>query len=106
MRLIDVDELKADYHMADDCKDCETGYRSCEYDRIYSKMDFCGWLDDAPTVDAVPVVRCKDCRYWKKSSLFSGHMVCRYVVDCSVVRREDDFCSRGERKDGEHEQTN
>ena len=57
MRLIDVDELKADYHMADDCKDCETGYRSCEYDRIYSKMDFCGWLDDAPTVDAVPVER-------------------------------------------------
>ena len=55
MRLIDVDELKADYYMADDCKDCETGYRSCEYDRIYSKMDFCGWLDDAPTVDAVLV---------------------------------------------------
>jgi len=54
-RLIDVDALKADYGMAEDCKDCQTGYRSCEYDRIYSKMDFCGWLDDAPTVDAVPV---------------------------------------------------
>ena len=54
-RLIDVDALKADYGMAEDCKDCKTGYRSCEYDRIYSKMDFCGWLDDAPTVDAVPV---------------------------------------------------
>lgn len=57
MRLIDVDALKADYGMAEDCKDCKTGYRSCEYDRIYSKMDFCGWLDDAPTVDAVPVRR-------------------------------------------------
>ena len=55
MKLIDVDALRADYGMAEDCKDCETGYRSCEYDRIYSKMDFCGWLDDAPTVDAVPV---------------------------------------------------
>ena len=54
--MIDVDALKADYGMADDCKDCKTGYRSCEYDRIYSKMDFCGWLDDAPTVDAIPVV--------------------------------------------------
>lgn len=100
-RLIDVDALRADYGMAEDCKDCKTGYRSCEYDRIYSKMDFCGWIDDAPTVDAVPVVRCRDCLYWQKSSLFRGHTVCRYVLDCSVVRREDDFCSRGERKDGE-----
>lgn len=54
MRLIDVDALRADYGMAEDCKKCKTGYRSCEYDRIYSKMDFCGWLDDAPPVDAVP----------------------------------------------------
>ena len=42
MRLIDLDALRADYGMAEDCKNCKTGYRSCEYDRIYSKMDFCG----------------------------------------------------------------
>ena len=54
-----------------------------------------------PTVDAVPVVRCRDCLYWQKSSLFRGHTVCRYVLDCSVVRRDDDFCSRGERMDGD-----
>ena len=24
--------------------------KACEYDRIYSKMDFCGWLDDADVV--------------------------------------------------------
>lgn len=60
-RLIDVDALRADYGMAEDCKDCKTEWRSCQYDRIYSKMDFCGWLDDAPTVDAVPVRRGK----WK-----------------------------------------
>ena len=46
-KLIDVDALRANYGMAEDCKNCKTGYRSCEYDRIYSKMDFCGWLDDA-----------------------------------------------------------
>ena len=55
MRLIDADALKADYGMAEDCKDCKTGYRSCQYDNTYTKMDFCGWIDDAPTVDAVPV---------------------------------------------------
>ena len=55
MRLIDVDELRADYGMAEDCKDCKTGYRSCQYDNTYTKMNFCGWLDDAPTVDAIPI---------------------------------------------------
>lgn len=50
MRLIDVDALKADYRMADECKDCKTPVRACEYDRVYTKMDFCSWLDDAPTV--------------------------------------------------------
>lgn len=49
-RLIDADALKADYGMADECKDCKTNVRTCEYDRVYTKMDFCGWLDDAPTV--------------------------------------------------------
>lgn len=60
-----------------------------------------GIIQEMPTVDAVPVVRCRDCLYWQKSGLFSGYTVCRYVLDCSVVRREDDFCSRGEQKDGE-----
>ena len=55
MRLVDADALKEDCSMANDCKDCKTYVRDCEYDRIYTKMDFCGWLDDAPTVDAVPV---------------------------------------------------
>ena len=51
MRLIDVDAFKADYRMADECKDCKTPARACEYDRVYTKMDFCSWLDDAPTIE-------------------------------------------------------
>lgn len=57
MRPIDADALKEDYRMADDCKDCKTNVRACEYDYIYKKMDFCGWLDDAPTLDVVPARR-------------------------------------------------
>ena len=53
-RLIDADKFKADYSMKNDCAECEKelrySSRSCEYDRIYSKMDFCGWLDDAEVV--------------------------------------------------------
>lgn len=57
--LIDRGAFKADYGMKDDCADCEKEMhgkvKACEYDRIYSKMDFCGWLDDAP-----PVIEAED----------------------------------------------
>lgn len=53
-RLIDVDGFKQDYNMGNECADCEQKQKgtlkSCEYDRIYSKMDFCQWLDNADTV--------------------------------------------------------
>lgn len=42
-----------------------------------------------PTVDAVPVVRCRDCQKFKTYG-------CRMVAS-----GYDDFCSYGERKDGE-----
>ena len=55
MRLIDVDAFKADYGMKDDCAECDKEVRgkskSCEFDRVYTKMDFCGWLDYAPTIE-------------------------------------------------------
>lgn len=49
-RLIDVDAFKSDYSMADECGDCKTKVRDCEYDRTYTKMDFCYWLDNAEVV--------------------------------------------------------
>ena len=104
MKLIDVDALRADYGMAEDCKDCETGYRSCEYDRIYSKMDFCGWLDDAPTVDAVPV-RCKDCKYFDSGTDEDGKLFFKCLGWVYGGTSEDDFCSHGERKDGDYGKT-
>lgn len=53
-QLIDVDAFKTEYGMKNDCADCEKEMhgkvKACEYDHIYSKMDFCGWLDDADVV--------------------------------------------------------
>ena len=53
-RLIDADNFKADYSMKNDCAECEKelqgSSKACEYDRIYSKMDFCQWIDNAETV--------------------------------------------------------
>ena len=46
-------------------------------------------IADAPTVDAVEVVRCKDCKHRYSDSW------CEYVDD------DDNFyCARGERKEG------
>ena len=46
-------------------------------------------IAEAPTVDAVEVVRCKDCKHRYSDSW------CEYVDD------DDNFyCARGERKDG------
>lgn len=47
----------------------------------------------APTVDAVEVVRCKDCAWFNKA----GCAI--YIVDDSDKPKENDFCSYGERKD-------
>ena len=44
-------------------------------------------LQDALTIDAVPVVRCRDCQKFKTYG-------CRMVAS-----GYDDFCSYGERKD-------
>lgn len=104
MRLIDADALKADYGMKDDCADCDKELRgkskACEFDRVYTKMDFCGWLDDAPTVDAVPVVRCKDCKHYQ----FADNRAFGFPVKrCEYTGFEDvdddDFCSRAERRE-------
>ena len=60
-------------------------------------------IADAPTVDAVPVVRCKDCNHYKPQKK-SAHLenranYCNRVVTIKV--QPDDFCSYGERKDGD-----
>lgn len=47
-----------------------------------------------PTVDAVEVVRCKDCKY------NSGTKKCLNPDSFFAVPKDDDFCSYGERKDG------
>lgn len=52
-RYIDADALKSFHGMGDDCFDCKTDTKACQYDYIYTKMDFCEWLDNAPTIDVV-----------------------------------------------------
>ena len=56
-------------------------------------------IDKAPTIDAVPVVRCKDCKCWTEWSNGTGSCS-RFALDW-IGTDADDFCSMGERKDDE-----
>ena len=70
--------------------------------RIKNSM-IIGWLcsiiRDAPTIDAVPVVRCKDCKFGDWDSKPNDAMVCMRTKD-GFWRSGNDFCSFGKRKEG------
>lgn len=51
MRLIDVDKLRMHYGLAEDCEKCTHDARDCSYNYYYTRMDFCGWLDEADVLE-------------------------------------------------------
>lgn len=59
-------------------------------------------LDKAPTVDAVEVVRCRECKYFyhSVSSDRDGRCVQFGTYDADPSVYLNDFCSYGKRKDG------
>lgn len=89
MRLIDADELK---HRME----------TVEMFGLKGLMKVArGMVIVSPTVDAVEVVRCKDCRYWDafptaSSTPYTHECSCRYPHRGTSG---DDFCSWGERSE-------
>ena len=85
-RLIDVNKL---------INFIDVGHLRNPGELCYSEVDVKNLLLYAPTVDAVEVVRCRDCK----------HLMFSYCYgECSKGRMgivsPDDFCSYGERKEG------
>ena len=99
MRLIDADRLNKPIYAEEDNI---TG-SGMSYDEIcgYNDGIDIAWnkIDQAPTIDAVPVVRCKDCKYGDYDSEPDDAMVCMRTKD-GFWRSGNDFCSFGERKEG------
>lgn len=62
--------------------------------------DFCRDLEIVRSyiVDAVPVVRCKDCKHFKHNLENDTYCDC---IGGLTDPEEHDFCSYGERKDGD-----
>ena len=101
-RLIDADAV---YKILESCEikkatignpltDWEYGY-NCGIERAESEIEC------APTVDAVPVTRCKDCK-WLDMSDPSGTVEpigyrCKKVT--RLWREPDDYCKGAERKE-------
>ena len=55
-------------------------------------------LREAPTVDAVPVVRCRECNHCDPENYHCDHPM---GTAAPLRRKPDDFCSYGERKEGD-----
>ena len=59
-------------------------------------------LQEAPTIDAVEIVRCRDCKHYrpqKKSAHWENRAnYCNRIV--TIKTQPYDFCSYGERKEG------
>lgn len=56
-------------------------------------------VDKAPAVDAVEVVRCRECKHCDQENHHCDH----HMGTAAPLRRKpDDFCSYGERKSNEY----
>lgn len=87
MRLIDADAVMD--------KACENLRDGDVLDRIPPSF-----IDNAPTVDAVIVTRCKDCVHYDLGVCLKIYSDGNTQKDSWQFRNPDDFCSYGERKDG------
>ena len=88
MRLIDADEIKKrerDVVLANGAK-----HRCFDTTMLF----------EIPTVDAVEVVRCKDCKFYLNSNEKCGLIDTRlHFYETDKVWTEDCFCAWGERRE-------
>lgn len=95
MRLIDADNLLKIfderlkvYEGKDDTK---------ERYAYMAWLRSCHAIKDAPTIDAVEVVRCKDCkRAYKRKPIDKTAVLCELF---GAGMKDNDFCSFGERNE-------
>lgn len=82
MRLIDAHKLLDDIETNKDTVDI---------------VDIVENIITSPTVDAVPVIRCKDCRFY--SNFLGANPHYHLCERFDAYRKADEFCSRAERKE-------
>lgn len=90
MRLIDADRLS-----------------EAIYDNVPAPYEDASWakenclaeIEAAQTVDAVPVVRCRECKWWQEDDDVG---YCDNPDGLDNYAKPDDFCSYGEKEGADH----
>ena len=95
MRLIDADDFKEKIKCV-----CDAG-GWLEPVTTAIKEYICKQVDYQTTVDAVEVVRCKDCKYFELNHwdglIITAHEICSKWAD-GCKTNKDGYCFLGERK--------
>lgn len=86
-RYIEVDHLKKS---VEELQDCYNGFSD-----TYDKACIIGLIDEEPTADVVPVVRCKDCKYRDPEDQKCD---CGHDILWQLPRDAYWFCADGERR--------
>ena len=90
MRLCDLDEIKIQVkRQYEDCHGYSGNKKAIYREAILAVRSI---LHSAKTIDAIPVVRCRECRYRSKDGC--------PIIGANIWMDDDDFCSHGERKEG------
>ena len=96
MRLIDGDALIEKFNEKVDMEECLIDARTAE--RFVTFCALADAVEEMPTVDAVEVVRCRECKHCDPENNHCDH----HMGTATPLRRKpDDFCSYGERKEGD-----
>lgn len=99
MRIIDADDMKRLYQ---EVLCSHVSCIDCSFFMVDGSCKFETMLSEAPTVDAVPVIRCKDCKYCDVSLVLpTGRKMYNCMEgshDHQTLLKLNDFCSRGERR--------
>lgn len=93
MRLIDADAIP----FRDELKRLSV----LDHDKYITAETLEYMLEHAPTVDAVPVIRCKDCKFSKAYYHGSESNLGMFTYLCTqglYGMNADDYCSRAERR--------
>lgn len=85
MRLIDADALK----------EKATLRHGFDFQGVFVRIQD---IEAMPTIDSVPVVRCKDCAFWLPTYISNRIGFVNECINFNFFTTENNFCSFGERK--------
>lgn len=102
MRLIDADKLYKDVQW----RKSHNPHDKPEFRRAheYEHDGFLNLVNNQEPIDAVPVVRCRECKWADWYDAANGNQYCHCLETEAWGRTETDYCSYGKREDGDKDE--